>query len=235
MQTTGLNGERYFVTFIDQMSGRVSIALLPSKDGAFTAFKDYRARAEKSSGREIKTFRSDGEGEYRNREFEKDLPDAGIQHTVSPPYTPAQNGLAEWMNRNIMENTRCILEDSRLGKELWGYAVLTAAHIHNRLPSRCHSNLSPLQHWTGKLPEIGHLRVFGSTTWVHVPSEKRQKLDAKSVRCLLVGYEEDAGSRVCRLYDPVKRKVIVSRDVMIDESSVISNPYESSTTTVIEW
>ena len=72
-------------------------------------------------------------------------------------------------------------------------------------------------------------------TWVHVPSEKRQKLDAKSVRCLLVGYEEDAGSRVYRLYDPVKRKVIVSRDVMIDESSVISSPHESSMTTVIEW
>jgi len=50
-----------------------------------------------------------------------------------------------------------------------------------------------------------------------------------------MGYEEDAGSRVYRLYDPVKRKVIVSRDVMIDESSVISNPHDSSTTMVIEW
>ena len=151
MQTVGLNGEQYFVTCIDETSGRVSITLLRSKDGALTAFKDYRARAEKNSGREIRAFRSDGGGEYRIREFEKFLLiEAGIQHIVSPPYTPSQNGLAERMNRTIMENARCILEDSHLGKEFRGYAVLTAAHIHNRLPSRSHSNISPLEHWTGK-------------------------------------------------------------------------------------
>jgi len=151
MQTVGLNGEKYFVTFIDETSGRVSITLLWSKDGALTAFKDYRARAEKNSGREIRPFRSDGGGEYRNREFEKFLLiEAGIQHIVSPPYTPSQNGLAERMNRTIMENARCIQEDSHLGKGFRGYAVLTAAHIHNRLPSRSHSNISPREHWTSK-------------------------------------------------------------------------------------
>ena len=172
MQTVGLNGERYFVTFIDETCGRVSITLLRSKDGTLTAFKDYRARAEKKSGREIRALRTDGGGEYRNREFEKFLIEAGIQHLVSPPYTPSQNGLAERMNRTIIEYARCILEDSHLGKEFWGYAVLTAAHSHNRLPSRSHSNISPLEHWTGKQPEIGHLRVFGATACVHVPGEK---------------------------------------------------------------
>ena len=223
MQTLGLNGERYFVTFIDERSGRVSISLLKSKDGVLTAFQSYRARAEKSSGREIKALRSDGGGEYLNREFKKYLSEAGIQHIVSPPYTPSQNGLAERMNRTIMENARCILEDSQLGKEFWGYAVLTVGHVHNRLPSRSHNHISPLEHWTGKLPEIGHLRVFGSTTWVHIPTEKRQKLDPKSVRCVLVGYEEDAGSRVYRLYDPIGKKIMLSRDVIVDESSTTSD------------
>jgi len=91
-----------------------------------------------------------------------------------------------------MESARCVLEDSKLGKEFWVYAVLAGAHIHNRLPSRTHNNLSPLQHWTGKEPGIDHLRIFGSTAWVHIPKEKRQKLDPKSVQGILVGYEEDA-------------------------------------------
>jgi len=136
-----------------------------------------------------------------------------------------------------MENARWILEDLHLGKEFGGYAVLTAAHIHNRLPSRTgsHSNISPLEHWTSKQPEIGQLRVFGCTTWVHVPGEKRQKLDPKSVRCLLVGYEEDAGTQVYRLYNPENSKILVSRDVIIDELSVIGNPGERSSTTKIEW
>ena len=46
MQPPGLNGEKYFVIFIHEMSGHVSVALLQSKDRALTAFKFYRARAE---------------------------------------------------------------------------------------------------------------------------------------------------------------------------------------------
>ena len=134
-----------------------------------------------------------------------------------------------------MENARCILEDSGLGKEFWGHAVLTAAHIHNRLPSRSYNNLSPLEHWTGKLSKIGHLRIFGSTTWVHVPSERRQKVDPKSVRCVLVGYEEDTGSRVYQLYDPIIKRIICSRDVIIDEASIMAKAPAKTDKTIVKW
>ena len=110
-----------------------------------------------------------------------------------------------------------------MGKKFWEYAVLAAGHVHNRLPSHSHNDISPLEHWTRKLPEIGHLLGFGATTWVHIPTEKLQKLDPKPVRCVLVGYEEDAGSRVYRLYDPIGKKAILSRDVIVDESSTISD------------
>ena len=233
MQTTSLTGERYFVTFTDEMSGRVSICLLQTKDGVLEAFQAYRARAEKSSGKEIKAFRTDGGGEYLNGKFKTYLKQAGIQHIISPPYSPQQNGLAERMNRTIMESARCMLEDTKLDKRFWGYAVLTAAHIHNRLPSRSHDNLAPLEHWTGKAPAIGHLRIFGSTAWVHVPKETRQKLDPKSVKCVLVGYEEDAGSRVYKLYDTINKKTIISRDVIIDESQTAAGVGPAQTTA--EW
>jgi len=144
----------------------------------------------------MKAFRSYGSGEYLNEEFKKYLVKSGIQYIISPPYTPSQNHLAERMNRTLMQSARCILEDSKLKHEFWGHAVLTAAHIHNRLPSRSHQDRSPNEHWTGKVPQIRHLLLFGSTTRVHMPSERRPKLDPKSVRCVLVGYEEDAGSRV---------------------------------------
>ena len=106
MQTPGLDGERYFVTFIDEKSGRVSVALLSSKAGALTAFQCYRARAEKNSGKNIKALRSDGGGEYLNKEFKRYLVEAGIRHIISPPYTPSQNGLAERMNWTLMESAR---------------------------------------------------------------------------------------------------------------------------------
>ena len=60
MQTVGPNGERYFVSFIDEMGGRVSITLLKSKDAAHTAYQAYRAQAEKSTGKAIKALHSEG-------------------------------------------------------------------------------------------------------------------------------------------------------------------------------
>ena len=53
MQTAGLNGERYFITFTDESTGCVSIPLLNNKDGALAAFQAYRSRAEKASSRTI--------------------------------------------------------------------------------------------------------------------------------------------------------------------------------------
>ena len=216
MEIPSLHGERYFITFTDETTGRVSIDLLHSKDQALASFQSYQARAEKVSGKQIKSLRSDGGGEYVNNRFKKYLEDAGIQHCITTPYSPSQNGLAERMNRTLVESARCMLEDSKLEKRFWGPAVLTAGHVHNRLPSRSHGNISPLEFWTGQAPGIGHLRVFGSTTWVHIPKEKRLKLDRKSVKCILIGYEEGTGSKVYRLYDPVRKVEIRSRDVIID-------------------
>lgn len=236
MQTPSLKREKYFITFTDEMSGRVSICLLKIKDGALGAFEAYRARAEKTCEREIKSLRSDGGGEYLGKPFQQYLQQAGILHIVSPPYNPAQNGLAERMNRTIMENARCLRQDSKLSLQFWGEAVLTAAHIHNRLRSHIRGDLSPIAHWTGKEPGIGHLRVFGATAWVHIPKEKRHKLDAKSIRCILVGYDEDTGSKVYRLYEPLQKKIIRSRDVIIDESvAVEENTSSESLRARIGW
>ena len=98
MQTIGLSGESYFITFMDETSGRVSLSLLRTKDEALSAFEVYRARAEKSSGKQIKSFKSDGGGEYLNKKFMTYLKEVGIQHIVSAPYSPAQNGRAERAN-----------------------------------------------------------------------------------------------------------------------------------------
>jgi len=232
IQAAGLRGERYFINFIDEMSGQVSLSLLRRNDEALSAFQAYRARAETSSEKRIKGLRTDGGGEYVNKAFKQYLEEAGILHIIAPPDSSTQNGYAERANRTIMQNTRYALQGSNLGKEFWGQAVLTAAPVHNHLPLRSHDNKSPHEYWTGKPLGVGHLRVFGSLTWVQIPNEKRQKLDPKSVQCVLVGYEENAGSRVYRLFDREKKRFLSSRDVIMDESSLPYQPYEQSDTTI---
>eukprot|EP01018_Ginkgo_biloba_P012739 Gb_04588 [translate_table: standard] len=65
-------------------------------------------------------------------------------------------------------------------------------------------------------PSISNLQVFGCTAFVHGPDKKRQKLDDKSHKCILVGYSES--SKAYRIWDPSQRKIVISRDVLFDES-----------------
>ena len=218
MRTPTPSGERYFVTFIDEASGRLAVALLRSKGEVFDNFVIYRRRAEKDTGKAIRNLRSDGGGEYLNEKFLTYLRDAGIVKQTTPPYTPAQNGIAERANRTIMETARCMLSDSGLGTEFWGYAVLAATHILNRMPSRVHQNKSPVENWAGVRPSIAHFRVFGSSVHVLVPAETRRKLDPKSVLCKFIGYAEDQGTRVYKLYHKETGKTLISRDVVFDEA-----------------
>jgi hypothetical protein len=62
---------------------------------------------------------------------------------------------------------------------------------------------------------VSHMRVFGSTTYIHVPKEKHNKLDPISAKGVFVGYEpQTKGCRVLRKQDGV---IVVTRDVTFDE------------------
>ena len=219
MQTATITGERYFVTFIDDASGRIAVALLKEKQQVLENFKIYCRRAEKDTGKSIRKLRTDGRGEYLNTKFGAYLEQEGIVKVTTPPYTPAQNGLAERANRTLMEGARCMLIGSGLGNVFWGHAVLATAHIINGMPSRSRAGKSPFEIWTGTKRTISHLRVFGCTGYAHVPAETRRKLDRKSVSCVFIGYAEDQGTRVYKLYDQETRKILTSRDVVFDETA----------------
>ena len=66
--------------------------------------------------------------------------------------------------------------------------------------------------------DLSALKIFSSTAYVHVPDEDRKKLDTKTTRGIFVGH--DMESKAYRIYDPQRRKVVISRDVAIDETSV---------------
>ncbi|MCO5549087.1 hypothetical protein L7F22_002553 [Adiantum nelumboides] len=80
--------------------------------------------------------------------------------------------------------------------------------------------MTPFQAYYGRKPTVSHFRVFGCSAFVHIPKEKRQKLDFKSRKLLFLGYS--AESDAYRLYDPDTRTTTVSRDVVFDESFITS-------------
>ena len=70
--------------------------------------------------------------------------------------------------------------------------------------------------WTGSKPNISHLIVFfGSMCFRHVPEQLRKKLDDRSEVMVLIGYHSTGAYK---LYSPIKDKLVISRDVLVDES-----------------
>jgi hypothetical protein len=61
-------------------------------------------------------------------------------------------------------------------------------------------NKTPKEVFTGKKPEVNHLRIFGCPMYIHVPKEKRTKLEPSGKKGTFVGYNET--SKAYRIYIP---------------------------------
>lgn len=216
METKSIGLARYYLLFVDDFSRMCYVYFLKSKDETFKYFLEFKEMVENQKATKIKILRSDNGGEFCSAEFEYYLKKNGIVHQKTNAYTPEQNGLSERNNRSIVEKARCLLFDGQFGKELWAEAVNTAVYLKNRSPATgLDNNITPYEVWTGRKPNLSHLRVYGSPVMVHVPKEKRQKWDKKAQKKYLVGYSENI--KGYRLYDPKTRSVTIARDVVFME------------------
>jgi hypothetical protein len=108
--------------------------------------------------------------------------------------------------------------DSHCPAFLWTEAINTANYLVNLSPTRANQGITPDQRYYNRKPRVDHLRIFGSICYLHIPKENRSKLDSKSLQCFFVGY--DTNSKVYRVFDPVSKKIHLSRDVIFDEQQV---------------
>ena len=215
-------GHRYWITFIDDKSHFVHVYLMKTKDMALTAFKQYKALVENQTGLKIKALRDDKGGEYSSNDFASLTSTSGIFRQHTAPGTPQQNGVAERFNRTMEERIISMLHDAHLPLSFWGYGVNAFIETHNHCPTTAVLNSTPYEVWFKQKPSIAHLCVFGSTAYVHVPKAKRKHLQSHTVKCIMVGYE--AGTKAWLLWDPEKKTVTTSRDVIFDESPHPGNP-----------
>ncbi|CAI7896036.1 unnamed protein product [Closterium sp. NIES-53] len=79
------------------------------------AIQEWALEVCEDDKKRIKGICTDGGGEFVNAEFEKWMKSKGIKHDVTTPYTPQQNGAAEWLNHTLVEAVRSLLQHSKLG------------------------------------------------------------------------------------------------------------------------
>ena len=227
--------KRYLISFIDDYSRKVWIYFLTEKSEAFTTFKNYKNLVEKETGAFICCLCIDRGGEFTSLEFNAFCKTNGISRQLTVAYTSQQNGVAEHKNRTIMNMVRSMLSEKQVPKNFWPEAVNWTAHVLNRSPTLAVKGVTPEEAWSGVKPNVDYFRVFGCIGHVHVPDNKRKKLDDKSFQCVLLGVSEE--SKAYRLYDPVSKKIVVSRDVVFEEDKCWNwgRSNEEVRLDVLEW
>jgi hypothetical protein len=151
-----------------------------------------------------------------NKKFEEYLRVKGIQHQQTCVYTPQQNGVAERLNRTLLDSTRSLLQESGLPNTFWAEGVANSVYVKNRVSTKGLQNATPYEVFKEKKPTVSCFRIFGCDAFAAIPKEKRKKLDPKSQKLVMLGY--DLNKKGYRLWDPKRSQVVISRDVDFNEN-----------------
>jgi len=124
--------------------------------------KEWITCSKIETGKKANLLRTDGGSEYMGTEFQEWLKSRGMHHEVTNTNTPQENGVAECLNRTVLEMTRTMMHKSNLPRNLWPFAVQSTQEIPNRLPTQALSeNETPYKVFHLKKPSAKYLRIFG--------------------------------------------------------------------------
>lgn len=208
LPTSGMGGERYFLTVVDEFSSYCEVIPVQHKSSIAHELIAVIERWERQCDAKVKIVRTDRGTEFLNKTFHGYCSEKGIHTEMSAAYTPQQNGTAERMNRTIKEKARTLLLGVNADTCLWDEAVKAAAYLHNVMPISDKTR-TPLEAFSGAVPNLSGLRKWGCLAYVKREKHQTHTLGAQSVVGMFVGYDSHTKGYRVRVGD----KVIVSRNV----------------------
>ena len=212
-----LGGRAHYVTFTDDYSRFTRLTPLRTKDQTLDAYKSFASWAHTQHGVKIKRFHTDRGGEYTGDAFTKFLEGEGTERRLTTHDTPQHNGVAEALNRRLMERVQALLIQADLPKFLWAEAVQFVVWLKNRSLTRAIGNVTPYERLTGQKPNLAGVPEWGQRVWVH--NDSGTKLDARASAARWVGYDADS-THAHRIYWPDTRKISVERNVRFKTESI---------------
>lgn len=233
IKPVSLGFNKYFVLATDQNSGFKFVKFAKDKAAIPDIVKSILLEAYLYSGRDTSMVITDNGTEFMNSSLKNFLKNKNIIHETSTAYTPQQNGLAERSNRTLIEAVRCLLADSKLPHRLWTEAAATAIYVMNRTLRRG-TLKTKFELFTGKQPDVSHLRIFGQYAAVLTPKQFRDSKWSPAGQIFrFVGYT--SRSNTFRLFDEANNKIVISCDVkfLIGMHATTNRPVEKETFTLM--
>ena len=213
---------RKWVSVLDDFS---QIYFQKSKNETFNKFQEFKALVENQIGKHIRALRTNNGGEFVSHEFDDFCRESRIKRELIVPYNPQQNGVAKIKNRTICEVAKAMMCDHDLPSSLWAEATSTTVYIQNKSPRAILEDKTPEEAFPGEKLEVAHLRIFGCPMYIHVPKDKRMKMEPFGKKGTFVNYSET--SKAYRIYVPSQKQIEVSKDVTFDEETTFHRSRES--------
>ena len=81
-----------------------------------------------------------------------------------------------------------MLQGKNTSNGLYTEDINTIIYLKNISPTKSLDIKTSFEVFYGYKLEATHLRVFGCKDFAHVPKDESRKLDAKSIKCIFIGY-----------------------------------------------
>nr|GEW10803.1 putative ribonuclease H-like domain-containing protein [Tanacetum cinerariifolium] len=147
----------------------------------------------------------DNRGKFRNKEVNNFYSRKGIKREFDNARTPQQNGVAERINRTLIEAARTMLTDAKHPVTFWAEAVNTAYYVQNRVLVNKSQNKTPYELFNGRTPAIGFLKPFGCHVMILNTLDHFGKFDANRDEGYFIGYS--MSSKAFRVFNKRTKKV----------------------------
>jgi hypothetical protein len=216
-------GAHYAILFVEDKSRFSFLYLVPTKDKFAKSLEVFSQIVETQFDTKIKCLYTDCRGEYIGKETRGIIEKRGIIHTMTTSHTPAHNSVSERKLRVIFTLACTMLLHANLPATFWGEAVVYATRISNCISTTSledNGNISPYESLFCKRPDISRFHVFGYRTQMLIKDAHLTKFQSRTKEMIYLGPSQDSTGH--RLWDPVTKKVSVSKDVTFFENTFSS-------------
>lgn len=208
--TPTCDGNKYFLTIIDDFSRMTWLFLLKLKSDICVSLQVFLQYVKTQFGKVVKIIRTNNGTEFVNSICDQLFQDMGIVHQKTCPYTPQQNGADERKHTHILEVTRAMRFQEQVPLRYRGHCVLAATYVINRLLGSVINFQTPYERLYGTPPVLSHLRTLGCLCFAKDLSV-HEKLMARSRMDMHMGYSEVQDGYI--LLDLSSKSFFTSRDV----------------------
>lgn len=196
-----VNGERYFVSFVDEFTQMKVIYLMKHKNELADKFKEFVDMATKQFRTNIGQFKSG----YENDQ----IGNYCIQNGTHQEYVTDSQNVAVKLNQDLCEKAKLMIGTAKVDKALWGEAVNFALYIENRTPN-VNSGISSYEAWFKIKPDTSNLHAFGCNAFVKMTNFREREFK-------FLGY----GIGCYRLWNQLESKMAFAKNVEFDDRKLL--------------